>query len=102
MSKRILVPALLSALFMLAPFVAGAAEEARPAADATAKPFPPEEIDRDGKHIAGYALMTESERAGYRSTLHFLKTLPERDAFRKQHYESMAKRAKAKNVPLGE
>jgi hypothetical protein len=95
--------ALLMAMVMVAPGVTALAADqtAAPAAAAATKP-PPEEMDRDGKHIVGYDLMTESERAGYRSTLFFMKTLPERDAFRAQHLDSMKKRAKERGVTLKE
>jgi hypothetical protein len=102
MRRDILKAALLPAIVGLAICVPGGQANHAFAADAppaTAQ-IPPEQLDRDGKRIVGYELMTESERAGYRSTLFFMKTLPERDAFRAQHLESMKKRAKEKGVTL--
>jgi hypothetical protein len=102
MRRDILIPSLLAALAAIAPGASVIAADQAPPATATATKPPPEEIDRDGKHIVGYDLMTESERAGYRSTLFFMKTLPERDAFRAQHVDAMKKRAKERGVTLKE
>lgn len=78
------------------------AEEPFPvAAQATAQPDP-REFDRDGKHICGYDLMTESERSGHRSQLHFTKSLEDRDAIRKDLCERMRARAKERGVPFKE
>jgi hypothetical protein len=101
MRTRVLVHVLMSALAASAALTMGVAVAEETAA-AAAKQYPPEEVDRDGKHIVGYSLMTESERAGYKSTLHFMKALADRDDFRKTHRASMAKRAKEKGVPLEE
>jgi len=102
MRRDILKSALLPAIVGFAVWVAaGPANHASAADEPPAKEaIPPEQIDRDGKRIVGYDLMTDSERAGYRSTLFFMKTLPERDAFRAQHLEAMKKRAKERGVTL--
>ena len=102
MRRDILIPSLLAALAAIAPGASIIAADQAPPPAATATKPPPEEIDRDGKHIVGYDLMTESERAGYRSTLFFMKTLPERDAFRAQHLDAMKKRAKERGVTVKE
>lgn len=62
----------------------------------------PERFDRDGKYICGYNLMSESERGGHRSQLHFTKSLEDRDAIRKDLCERMRKRAQERGVPLDE
>jgi hypothetical protein len=62
----------------------------------------PEQFDRDGKHICGYSLMTESERGGYKSMMHNTKELADRDNIRAEYCNSMRKRAQEKGVPLDE
>jgi hypothetical protein len=94
---------LLLASMLLMTIFAASAPAAEPAAAApAASAIPPEEIDRDGKRIAGYALMTDSERGGYRSQLFFMKTMAERDAFRAEHRKAMQQRAKERGVTLQE
>jgi hypothetical protein len=102
MRRDILKSALLPAIVGFAVWVSSGPVNQAEAADAPAATgqVPPEQLDRDGKRIVGYELMTDSERAGYRSTLFFMKTLPERDAFRAEHLESMKKRAKERGVTL--
>ncbi|HYM36635.1 MAG TPA: hypothetical protein VET48_14645 [Steroidobacteraceae bacterium] len=62
----------------------------------------PEQFDRDGKHICGWSLMSESERAGYKSMMHNTKELADRDSIRMESCQSMRKRAQDKGVPLDE
>jgi len=62
----------------------------------------PEQFDRDGKHICGFSVMTESERGGYRSMLHNTKDLADRDEIRTENCKAMRKRAQDKGVPLDE
>lgn len=50
--------------------------------------------------IYGYQLMTEAERAEYRTKMRALKTQEERDAFRMEHHKLMQERAKEKGVML--
>jgi hypothetical protein len=83
-------------------FAAANAADQAPAASGTPTQATPAPVDRDGKPIFGYELMTDQERGGYRSTLHFMKTLAERDEFRAQHRGAMLKRAKEKGVTLKE
>jgi len=60
------------------------------------------EFDRDGKHICGYDLMSDSERSGHRSQLHFTKAIEDRDAIRKDLCERMRARAQERGVPFKE
>ncbi|MDP9130477.1 MAG: hypothetical protein M3N35_08835 [Candidatus Binatota bacterium] len=77
------------------------AEEDKPVtAQVESKPTP--QIDRDGKVIYGYQLMNATELGGYRSQLHFMKTLEERDAARAEHRKLMDKRAAERGVKLDE
>ena len=62
----------------------------------------PEQFDRDGKHICGWSLMSESERAGYKSMMHNTKELADRENIRAESCKSMKKRAQDKGVPLDE
>jgi hypothetical protein len=59
-------------------------------------------LDRDGKPVYGAELMTEQELGGYRSLMHFTKTLPERDALRAEHRRAMDLRAKERGVKLAD
>jgi hypothetical protein len=77
------------------------AEEDKPvAAHTDSKPAP--QIDRDGKVIYGYQLMNATELGGYRSQLHFMKTIEERDAARAEHRKLMDKRAAERGVKIEE
>jgi hypothetical protein len=71
-----------------------------PAATSVATQNDPAMIDRDGKRICGYELMSDSERAGHRSQLHATKAIEDRDAIRVELCKSMAKRAKERGVEL--
>jgi hypothetical protein len=62
----------------------------------------PARIDRDGKRICGYELMTDSERGGHRSMLHATKVLEDRDVIRADLCKRMQKRADEKGVKLQE
>lgn len=50
--------------------------------------------------IYGYSLMTWSERMDYRNSIRNMKTLKERNAYRKQHVEAMRQRARERGVSL--
>jgi hypothetical protein len=77
------------------------AEEDKPVtAQNESKPAP--QVDRDGKVIYGYALMNTTELGGYRSQLHFMKTIEERDAARAEHRKLMDKRAAERGVKIDE
>ena len=60
----------------------------------------PNSIDRDGKRICGFELMTDSEKGGYRAMMHANKALADRDAIRIEHCNAMQKRAKERGVEL--
>jgi hypothetical protein len=60
------------------------------------------QLDRDGKRICGYDLMTDSERAGHRSMLHATKSLEDRDAIRADQCKRMQQRAAEKGIKLQE
>ena len=73
-----------------------------PVASPAAATQPARPLDRDGKPIYGAEIMTEQELGGYRSLMHFTKTLAERDALRAEHRKSMEKRAAERGVKLAE
>ena len=73
-----------------------------PASTSVATQNDPAQIDRDGKHICGYELMSDSERAGHRSMLHATKALEDRDVIRADLCARMKKRAAEKGVPFKE
>jgi hypothetical protein len=91
---------MLAALGLLSSF-AGAEEPNIKAPTETQQPDPAQ-IDRDGKRICGYSLMTESERGGHRSMLHHTKSLEDRDAIRVDHCARMRKRAQERGVKMEE
>ncbi len=62
----------------------------------------PKQLDRDGKHICGYNLMSDSERAGMKSMMHNTKELADRDTIRMENCKAMRKRAQEKGVALDE
>jgi len=72
------------------------------AADPVTPQSNPEQFDRDGKHICGWSVMTESERAGFKSMLHNNNELADRDSIRSESCKAMRKRAQEKGVPLDE
>jgi hypothetical protein len=78
------------------------AEEPTPTTSQAAAQADPREFDRDGKHICGYDLMTDSERSGHRSQLHFTKSMEDRDAIRKDLCDRMRVRAQERGVPFKE
>jgi hypothetical protein len=81
--------------------VAVQAEEPTPAA-ATSAQNDPARIDRDGKRICGFDLMTDSERAGHKSQMYFTKDIKDRDAIRADHCARMRKRAEERGVKFEE
>jgi hypothetical protein len=97
MRKLFLLAMLSLSVFTVQPAMAQTAN-AKP----DAKQVPAEQMDRDGKRIVGYALMTDSERNGYRAQMYFMKDIADRDAFRAEHRRSMEKRAAEKGVELDE
>ena len=96
-ARHALGAALLAGLIVLPSY----AEE--PVATPTAAPQNnAAQLDRDGKRICGYELMTDSERAGHRSMLHATKSLEDRDAIRADQCKRMQQRAAEKGVKLQE
>jgi hypothetical protein len=80
----------------------GVAFAADPPASAVTPENHPEQFDRDGKHICGWSVMTESERGGYKSMMHNTKELADRDNIRAEYCKTMRKRAQDKGVPFDE
>jgi hypothetical protein len=78
------------------------AEEKFDVAKEVSAPARKPEVDRDGKVIYGYKLMTETELGGYRSQLFFIKSLEDRDAVRAEHRRAMDKRAAERGVKIEE
>jgi hypothetical protein len=62
----------------------------------------PEQIDRDGKKICGWNLMSETERGGYRNMMHWTKSLDDRNSIRADHCARMQQRAKERGVKYEE
>jgi len=93
--------AVISASFLLGlgSFTAYAEE---PAPKETVTTIDPARIDRDGKKICGFDLMSESEKGGYRNMLHQTKSLTDRDEIRVDHCARMRARAKERGVPADE
>lgn len=54
------------------------------------------------ERIYGWQLMSPAERLAHRQHMQSLKTLKERQAYRKQHHERMKKRAEEMGVELQE
>ena len=78
------------------------AQQPPAAAAAPAAQDDPARMDRDGKKICGYDLMTESERSGYKSTMYFTKDIKDRDTIRAESCVRMKKRAAEKGVKIDE
>jgi hypothetical protein len=55
---------------------------------------------RDQEQIYGSQLMTQQERADYRTKMRAAKTVEEREQIRKEHHEQMKERAKARGVNI--
>ncbi len=72
------------------------------ATTSTATQPDPAQVDRDGKRICGYELMSESERGGHRAMLHMAKAMEDRDAIRTEQCKVMHKRAQERGVELKE
>lgn len=52
--------------------------------------------------VYGWQLMTPEERAAYHDRMRSLRTLEERQRFRDEHHQQMARRAKERGVTLPE
>jgi hypothetical protein len=61
-----------------------------------------EQIDRDGKRVCGWNIMTDSERGGYKNIMHQTKILADRDEIRVDHCARMRVRAKERGVSIEE
>lgn len=78
-----------------------------PAASLTAPSAPaatenPRALDREGKRIVGFELMSETEVAGYRSLLFSIRDPAAREQARAEHRKAMEKRAAERGVKLQE
>lgn len=80
----------------------GMAEEPNVNSAAATAQTDPQLIDRDGKRICGYELMSDSERGGYKNIMHQTKVLEDRDAIRVDHCARMKARAKERGVATEE
>lgn len=56
--------------------------------------------DQDGQAIYAYDLMTPAERNAYMTKLRSMKTVQERNAYRKQHRTEMLQRARERGVTI--
>jgi len=94
----------ITALTLALMFTETWAEDKTPGPAATPAPAaqPARPVDRDGKPIYGAEIMTEQELGGYRSLMHFTKTLEERDALRAEYRKNMEKRAKERGIKLAD
>jgi len=92
------------ALFVLAlgAFSTGAMAEEPTTSASSSKPTNELQIDRDGKQVCGWNLMSESERGGYKNIMHQTKELADRDAIRTDHCARMQARADARVAPAEE
>jgi hypothetical protein len=94
---RILTIVSLCSLSLLA-----SAEEPNANSAAPTRQVDPAQIDRDGKRICGFSLMSDSERGGYKNIMHKTKELADRDEIRVDHCSRMRARAKDRGVPVEE
>jgi hypothetical protein len=101
MNNRFHLPSALFALALGAMSIATMAEEPN-MATSSAKQTAEVQIDRDGKQVCGWNLMSESERGGYKNIMHQSKELADRDAIRADHCARMRARAKERGVPAEE
>jgi hypothetical protein len=93
---------LISALAALSLGAVAFAEEPTAPANQAKEQADAARIDRDGKRICGYDMMTESERGGYRNLMHKSATLEDRNDIRADHCARMKARAKERGVPFEE
>lgn len=56
--------------------------------------------DQDGQAIYAYDLMTPAERTAYMTKMRSMKTVQERNAYRKQHRIEMQQRARERGVTI--
>jgi hypothetical protein len=92
----------LVALTMLGAMTSFAALAEEPSDTAKSVQSDPARLDRDGKRVCGFELMTDSERGGYKSQMYFTKDIKDRDAIRADHCARMRKRAEERGVKLEE
>lgn len=55
---------------------------------------------QEQEQVFGWQLMSEQERQQYRQQMRQMKTVEEREAFRKEHHEMMKERARQQGVTL--
>jgi len=67
---------------------------------AAALSFPLLSAAQNQPPIYGSQLMTQQERAEYRSHMRSLRTAQERERFRLEHHEQMQERARARGITL--
>ncbi len=91
MKRRILVLFALVIVLLLSTGSAFAADQERA-----------QESVQKQEQIYGSQLMTQQERAEYRSKMHTAKTAEEREQIRREHHERMKKRAAERGVTLTE
>ena len=90
------------AVLCLGSFSIASAEEPNANKAPAATQVDPAQIDRDGKKICGFSIMSDSERGGYRNLMHKSAKLEDRDAIRADHCARMRERAKERGVPFEE
>ena len=101
MNSRLPLHHTLLALVLGTLSLAAMAEEPSTISSST-KPTDEVQIDRDGKQVCGWNLMSESERGGYKNIMHQTKDLADRDVIRVDHCARMQARAVARSAPTEE
>lgn len=76
------------------------AEEPNVTASVTSPAADPRALDREGKPIYGFELMSETEVSGLKSLLFSIKDPVARDAARAEHRKAMDKRAAERGVTI--
>ena len=97
-SNFALASCLAIAFAALTPTVSSAEEPFPAPQPATTETVDPQLLDRDGKRIVGFELMSETERSGYRALLFSIKDPVARDEARAAHRKAMEKRAAERGV----
>lgn len=87
------IAAALASSFLLLPGPAAAADQERSQQRAAAE-------TQEQEQIYGSQLMTEQERAEYRTKMRAAKTVEEREQIRKEHHERMKARAAERGMTL--
>lgn len=100
--SRLSVAACVGTLLLTLATASVRAEEPAKSPTATTPAANPQMLDREGKRIIGFELMSETEIAGYRSLLFSIRDPAAREQARAEHRKAMEKRAAERGVKLQE